>query len=239
MSYQQALEHSAKARLTARVLLLVGGGVYASWQMVHKLLMPDAIDPASERLAFFLLTVVLVWLSYHPRLAPHLIRMGYAVVAIGTGHYFSVVFRNDIATPYLVGVFVTLGSVTALLVSVRAIAVYYGYVLVLALLVAALAPTATLETRLELVVGTFTVQLGFAATAWRNVTLQNVSSELERAKREVTQLKGLLPICMHCNKIRSDNGKWQHMEVYVESHTEAAFTHALCSDCELLHYSSG
>jgi len=70
--------------------------------------------------------------------------------------------------------------------------------------------------------------------------MRDVAGQLERAKREVKQLKGLLPICMHCNKIRSDDGvSWQNMEVYVESHTDAAFTHSLCADCELLHYSSG
>ena len=239
MSFQKELEHSAKARLTARVLLLVGGAVYASWQLVHKLMLPDAVDPIAERIGLFALTVALVALSYHPRLTSQLVNMGYAVVVVGTAHYFSVVLRNDIATSYLIGVFVTLGAVTALLVTPRAVALYYAYVLLLALLVAALAQGASFETRLELVGGTFTVELGFAATAWRNATLKDVSQELQRAKREVKQLKGLLPICMHCNKIRTDNGSWQNMELYVESHTEAAFTHALCADCELMHYSSG
>ncbi|HET6282120.1 MAG TPA: hypothetical protein VFH73_14230 [Polyangia bacterium] len=239
MAYGEVLETSARARLTARVTLLVGGAVYASWQVMHKLMMPDAIDPIGERLAFFALTVILVGLSCHPRLTRHLVAMGYGVVAAGTAHYFSVVARNDIATPYLIGVFVTLGAVTALLVTVRAIAVYYGYVLVLALIVAALAPNASTATRLDLVVGTFTVQLGFAATAWRNVTMREVSDKLERANREVKQLRGLLPICMHCNKIRGDDGGWQNMELFVESHSDAAFTHSLCADCEQLHYSSG
>ena len=64
---------------------------------------------------------------------------------------------------------------------------------------------------------------------------QNVK-ELEDALTQVKQLSGLLPICAHCKKIRNDSGYWQQVEVYVENHSEAHFTHGFCPDCIQKHY---
>lgn len=57
------------------------------------------------------------------------------------------------------------------------------------------------------------------------LNLQNV---LAKAKR----LAGLLPICMTCKRIRSEKGNWENIEVYIRNHSEAEFTHGLCSECE-------
>jgi DNA-binding response OmpR family regulator len=62
--------------------------------------------------------------------------------------------------------------------------------------------------------------------------------ELEEALRHVKQLQGLLPICMHCKKVRADDDSWHLIETYVEQHSEAAFTHSLCSACREEHYPS-
>lgn len=48
---------------------------------------------------------------------------------------------------------------------------------------------------------------------------------------KVKQLKGLLPICMNCKKIRDDKGYWNQLEVYISSHSEADFSHSLCPEC--------
>lgn len=55
--------------------------------------------------------------------------------------------------------------------------------------------------------------------------------DLRRALDEVETLRGLLPICASCKKIRDDKGYWNHIEVYISSHTHADFTHTLCPDC--------
>lgn len=55
--------------------------------------------------------------------------------------------------------------------------------------------------------------------------------ELTHALAEVKNLKGLLPICGHCKKIRDDQGYWNQMETYISEHTEATFTHGVCPDC--------
>lgn len=54
---------------------------------------------------------------------------------------------------------------------------------------------------------------------------------LERALREVKTLKGLLPICSSCNKIRDTEDRWQVIEKYIADRTDARFTHSLCPDC--------
>jgi len=53
---------------------------------------------------------------------------------------------------------------------------------------------------------------------------------------EIKSLGGLLPICSHCKKIRDDRGYWNQLESYLEAHSEAAFTHGICAECqEQLH----
>ena len=55
--------------------------------------------------------------------------------------------------------------------------------------------------------------------------------DLREALEQIKTLKGVLPICMHCKKIRDDEGYWHQVEVYVRDHTEADFTHGLCAEC--------
>jgi sigma-B regulation protein RsbU (phosphoserine phosphatase) len=55
--------------------------------------------------------------------------------------------------------------------------------------------------------------------------------ELEQAMAQVKQLRGLLPICVHCKKIRDDQNYWHQVETYVTAHTAAEFTHGICPEC--------
>jgi hypothetical protein len=55
--------------------------------------------------------------------------------------------------------------------------------------------------------------------------------QLETALSEVKTLKGLLPICAHCKKIRDDTGYWNQIESYLQEHADASFTHSVCPDC--------
>ena len=48
---------------------------------------------------------------------------------------------------------------------------------------------------------------------------------------EVKVLRGLLPICSVCKKIREDGGYWTSLELYIDSHSEASFTHGICPGC--------
>lgn len=56
-------------------------------------------------------------------------------------------------------------------------------------------------------------------------------TELQDAAANIKVLRGLLPICSHCKKIRDDEGIWQMVEVYVHEHSNADFSHSICPEC--------
>ena len=56
-------------------------------------------------------------------------------------------------------------------------------------------------------------------------------SQLERVLEEIKILKGIIPICSQCKKIRDGKGHWEPLEVYIEQHSDVKFSHGLCSEC--------
>lgn len=58
-----------------------------------------------------------------------------------------------------------------------------------------------------------------------------VIDELRKAMDEIKTLRGLIPICAWCKRIRDDKGYWDQLEVYLSKHSEAVFSHGLCPDC--------
>lgn len=54
---------------------------------------------------------------------------------------------------------------------------------------------------------------------------------LQDALAEIRTLRSLLPICMHCKKIRDDRGAWSRFEIYLSSHANFDFTHGICPEC--------
>jgi two-component system, response regulator PdtaR len=61
--------------------------------------------------------------------------------------------------------------------------------------------------------------------------LRRLNVELKTALDNVKALKGLLPICAGCKKIRDDKGYWEGVETYIKKHTDVEFSHGLCPDC--------
>jgi PAS domain-containing protein len=55
---------------------------------------------------------------------------------------------------------------------------------------------------------------------------------------EITLLQHIIPICMHCKKIRDDDRYWHNVERYFESHLGAEFSHGICPECMKRHYPS-
>ena len=55
--------------------------------------------------------------------------------------------------------------------------------------------------------------------------------ELEKALAEIKTLKGIVPICSNCKKIRDDKGYWKFLEAFIEEHSEASFSHGMCPEC--------
>ena len=75
---------------------------------------------------------------------------------------------------------------------------------------------------------------------WRTDRLRRKAKQLERAvERELARVKilrGLLPICAFCKKIRDDGGYWNQIEQYIAANSQADFSHGLCPDCLTSEY---
>jgi len=74
-----------------------------------------------------------------------------------------------------------------------------------------------------------------AQVGMRMVALQESMArrlaELEQALASVKQLRGLLPMCAYCKKIRVDDKYWQQLEGYLTDHSDAEFSHGICPEC--------
>jgi PAS domain S-box-containing protein len=62
-------------------------------------------------------------------------------------------------------------------------------------------------------------------------TLKEEGRRLQQVLDEVRTLRGIVPICSYCKKIRDDDGYWSQVERYVSDHTEAKFSHGICPAC--------
>ena len=65
---------------------------------------------------------------------------------------------------------------------------------------------------------------------------EQLVADLSLASRRIKKLRGLIPICSTCKKIRDDRGYWNKLESYIEEHSEAEFTHSMCPACEEKFY---
>jgi integral membrane sensor domain MASE1 len=66
---------------------------------------------------------------------------------------------------------------------------------------------------------------------WAEAGQETLILDLQEALSRIKTLKGLLPICAACKKIRDDKGYWNHIESYIRQHSEAEFTHGICPSC--------
>jgi len=64
-----------------------------------------------------------------------------------------------------------------------------------------------------------------------------LNNKLEKVLAEIKTLKGIVPICSFCKKIRDDKGFWNQVEKYVQEHSNAEFSHSVCPECMKEHYS--
>jgi phosphoserine phosphatase RsbU/P len=74
------------------------------------------------------------------------------------------------------------------------------------------------------------VEVGRRMIEMQNALASKVE-ELRQAFDQIKTLRGIVPICANCKKIRDDQGYWNQVEVYVRNHTEATFSHGLCPEC--------
>jgi hypothetical protein len=72
--------------------------------------------------------------------------------------------------------------------------------------------------------------------AKKNAELEQLNRELRKAMAEIRTLRGYLPICMYCHKIRDADENWMRLEQYIEAHSDAQFSHSICPDCTTEHF---
>lgn len=65
---------------------------------------------------------------------------------------------------------------------------------------------------------------------------ERLIADLQDALGRIKVLQGILPICLHCKKIRDGNGDWHPVESYVQARSEAEFSHGICPACMRHHY---
>ena len=76
----------------------------------------------------------------------------------------------------------------------------------------------------------------------KNMLLEKSNRELELTYKEIKTLRGLLPTCSYCKKIRPENigpnesRSWVPIERYIEQRTDASFSHGVCPECTKTHF---
>lgn len=65
---------------------------------------------------------------------------------------------------------------------------------------------------------------------------EQLIDDLQRALDEIKTLKGILPFCSFCKKIRNNNNEWVEVDAYIHSHSEADISHSVCPECCKEHY---
>lgn len=65
---------------------------------------------------------------------------------------------------------------------------------------------------------------------------EKLIGELEEALQEIKTLRGILPLCSFCKKIRNDEGFWEQVDVYIHKHSQAEISHGICPECMKKYY---
>ncbi|MCL4234467.1 MAG: hypothetical protein KJ042_08115 [Deltaproteobacteria bacterium] len=81
--------------------------------------------------------------------------------------------------------------------------------------------------RVEVEARTREVEARTRAEAEKEIIIANLNAALA----DVKQLRGLLPICASCKKVRNDDGYWQGIDLYLRDHADVELTHGICPDC--------
>jgi hypothetical protein len=86
----------------------------------------------------------------------------------------------------------------------------------------------------------FAALIGFILVLYkgRNVSVAAIRdvSRQKNAEEEIKTLRGILPICSFCKKIRDDKGYWEQVDIYIHKHSEADISHGICPECMKKHY---
>jgi PAS domain S-box-containing protein len=65
---------------------------------------------------------------------------------------------------------------------------------------------------------------------------ETLIKELRKALAEINTLRGILPLCSFCKKIRDDEGYWEKVDIYISKHSQADISHSICPECMKKYY---
>lgn len=65
---------------------------------------------------------------------------------------------------------------------------------------------------------------------------EKLIKKLQEALKEIKTLRGILPLCSFCKKIRDDKGYWEQVDVYIHKYSQADISHSICPECAKEHY---
>jgi len=65
---------------------------------------------------------------------------------------------------------------------------------------------------------------------------EKLIKDLQEALAEIKTLRGILPLCSYCKKIRDDKGFWEQVDVYIHKHSQADISHSICPECMKEHF---
>jgi len=65
---------------------------------------------------------------------------------------------------------------------------------------------------------------------------EELIDRLEASLAEIKTLRGILPLCTFCKKIRDDKGYWEQVDMYIKKHSEADISHSICPECLKKYY---
>lgn len=80
------------------------------------------------------------------------------------------------------------------------------------------------------------VMIDVTAQKQAEAAQEKLIRELQKALDEITSLRGILPICSFCKRVRDDKGYWEQVDIYITKHSPAEISHSICPECLKKHY---
>lgn len=65
---------------------------------------------------------------------------------------------------------------------------------------------------------------------------EKLIQHLQDALKEIKALRGILPLCSFCKRVRDDQGYWERVDIYLQKHSLADISHGICPECTKKHY---
>ena len=86
--------------------------------------------------------------------------------------------------------------------------------------------------------------IGYFMTIFEDITdrkqatreRERLIDELQHASTEIETMRGILPLCCYCKKVRNDEGFWEQVDSYITNHSQADISHGICPACMKEHY---